>query len=592
MKIGTRRMKAVTGMVSAFLAWQTQAGCVSDSLLEYVDTRAETAITDRWERIGKSLREQPGGMPLSEAGEIHARRQARNLPVEHMDEVIAAMKCLTSQEVEDEQDDDSDSDLEDGNDSGDGGSNGGDDGNAVVVPDEPDAGQPQQEPDRSAIGNFRAYYATGVNLAASSNVAWEMDEDDWWEAKLILSYKVTFDSSHHTSVEVQPQRFCIAKQDYRDDNYNSPGPISLSGFTETVQYAPDSVCTKEIYDSTLNTTPNAGWRNESADGKVEVSFETRLRIRDNNVVQDDFPIAELNFHPYGIFDFNGNLTINGQAVGGTSGILAARPDLYRPEVTEEPDRMWWRMYTNAEAFPDSTHETFCLGTGSYWDRFTPLQCGHLRASKYLDRAPVVNGSCSKTHADYVVRADVSEADWIPDNCFPTKQEVDFPLSASNTPPALIAPNRLPTITEDDVSWFDLSKQNGKWTIRVSKPVVVTDGSYWSNTSEGMTLKLRRDTWTLNFVDVLIPAENGIVKDIDYVLDDLKLMNSSARPPAGWKTWKAACASSGGEGFGAAGFQIFGGNQQSYVQNNDLTSQLGGKYGLDMDLPPNGSDLCR
>ena len=75
-----------------------QASCVSSDLMAYVEGRIPTAATDRWVRIKNALTEQPGAMPLSEAQEILANRKLQNLDLEHMDEVIVAIRCLAKPE--------------------------------------------------------------------------------------------------------------------------------------------------------------------------------------------------------------------------------------------------------------------------------------------------------------------------------------------------------------------------------------------------------------------------------------------------------------------------------------------------------------
>ena len=90
------------GLASENSHASSQASCVSNDLMAYVEGRIPTAATDRWQRIRNALTEQPNAMPLSEAKSILANRRANGYGLEHMDEVVAAIECLAQPEPEPE----------------------------------------------------------------------------------------------------------------------------------------------------------------------------------------------------------------------------------------------------------------------------------------------------------------------------------------------------------------------------------------------------------------------------------------------------------------------------------------------------------
>ena len=535
--------------VFSIVATPSFANCVPTDLMAYVDSRIPTAATDRWVRIKNALTEQSNAMPLSEAKSILANRQAQNLGLEHMDEVVAAIECLAQPEPETVEADDvpvacvspqlqadvkgyseetwreSPDHVErwlrvlqtfsgTANDS------------TVMTPAEAqtyadrglprwvpvlaalqcleaealnaqvevedettpepqqDAGVPvdtnpdpapdwptapdstdgqDQSPSGPVHASFTAYFATSEyetegprdnstcgKFPNHACPAWELDEDDHWEADIVLHYQVSY-GGDETVPQIKPQRFCILKESFSDENHNSPGPVRLSGFTESVQHAPDSVCTEELRNSTSRPEVNPGWRNDSSTGVVDLSYETTIRIRDNNVVEAPYSVADLGFHMYGISTFSGRLRINGTVINGVSNTIATRPDLERPIMETTPDRAAYRLKRDVVAWPNNDPDLnrILLWNGSSWILYArnDATCGVVSNSKWTKRAQVLFNP--RRNNQDLVRAG-NEEEWLPDHCYPTKSEVKYPLEATDDTSPTIDSWELPTIVNDDL----------------------------------------------------------------------------------------------------------------------------------------------
>ena len=533
------------------------SSCYSTALVAYVDGRIPTAKTDRWERIKAALYEQDGAMSLEEAERILENRERQRLFLEYMDEVVAAIKCL----AEEPEIDTRVVDVEDPPGVGGGAEDPGS-GTAPTWPGTQPQEEEAQDQSPASFTNFRTYIHT--EPLATTNVEYRINEDDRWEAELIVHFESSI--AQNLSGEL-----CVNHDIWNGNEYWNNGPITLPGFTDFVNLKYSNLL--QIQDSryghwqctgSINadpTPPNFTILNprddgddgntSNDDGIVEFIYRAKIRTRDNNVVEDDFRLTDLEF----------------RYVDGLTGKTQ-----YRTETETLPDRdSWWRMNLEDEAFPD-THNTYCLGTGSAWVQFTPLRCKDLRPSKYIDRAPRIGNSCDKSHSDYVVRADVSEADWLPDGCFSTKVVPKIPPTPPNSQPTTFDNTSLPIIEEDDVSYIKLHKVNGEWTVSLSKPVMVTDGEdcsaeeaaqqaeldqliadarakadgtvakdraeksvrrafkwsfdsdcdIWWKTDQGLILAVNSSVANSSgSIDLLIPAVNGIVKDIDYKLHELQ-----------------------------------------------------------------------
>ena len=527
-------------LMGVCLAWTAQAAyaddCYTDDLMAYVDSRIPSGnqTERRWESIKAALLEQEGAMTLERAEEILEARRSRGLPLEHMDEVVEAIKCIANKPEEGE-----------------------------VEPEPEDPPQPlNTEPQQANVKQLRVYF--NGPLPASSNVEYRINEDDHWESELIIHYKTNQDGNAALNGAL-----CVNHDIWRGDNHWNNGPIMLPGFNTTADLKTGISPTHDLYglwqctdsaesESTI-TVLNPD--NNDDDDIAEFVYRATVRIRDNNVVENDFSIAD-------DLEFRYNVTYSGKSK-------------FNPETETVPDRAAWRLLESEEAFPDSAHTTYCLGTGSAWERFTPLRCGDQVASKYLDRAPVVGGSCSKTHSDYTVRADVSDEAWMPDNCYPTKDVVQIPPTSSNTN-ALLDNTELPIIEEDDVSWISLRKKNGKWTVSLSKPVMVTDGEPWPHNSSGLMVGFVTDTAHGNAGYVVrIPSVNGIVQDTDYLLHDLNWVRQadSDKSIVVVSDWADACANNT--------------SNSSWIHFKSVSATAEGisSNQLPFDVPAVGSDLC-
>ena len=150
--------------------------CVSDDLMSYIESRIPTAKTDRWERIKAAMLEQDGAMGLAEAEKILANRKRMRLFLEHMDEVVAAIKCLAAEPE------------------------------AQVVVEETPPPQPAapavpnpapppewptpkpqedaQDQSPTVTANFKVYWHGGT--MATSNVDWRISENDHWESDIMV----------------------------------------------------------------------------------------------------------------------------------------------------------------------------------------------------------------------------------------------------------------------------------------------------------------------------------------------------------------------------------------------------------------------
>ena len=534
--------------------------CYSDSLMAYVDSRIPSGnqTERRWERIKNALLERDDAYPLADAERVLANRKARGFNLEHMDEVVEALKCLASQpEPEPEPE-------------------------VVIVPPEPEAPpQPLQDetpmPQQADYTSLRTYFH--VEPLASTSNEYRINEDDHWEAELILHYESNQDLPDDP-LALSGIAFCINQDLWGGPDYWHNGPITLPGFTQVADKTalPTILPQHGLWRCTdgLSTEPNTTIIDDNGDGDttVEVVYRAKVRTRDNNVVEDDFHVSDLQFRVLDTFS------------GST---------IWRTETEGKVDRdSWWRMNRDEVAWPDYPHTEFALGDGSSWNlmRRDDTTCGEVANSRWTDRADVSTG----TYVQDLVRAN-DETLWLLDHCFPTVQVPKIPPTPPNTQPTTHDDTSLPIIEEDDVSYVKLHKVNGKWTVSLSKPVMVTDGTGWDSTSHGLTMNLA--SLILSARNILIPAENGIVKDKDFLLNDLVVVDIRNPPPTGIETFAEQCGKSKIVG-GLGGAFHLNTSADNYVLNapmvslpiNELPSSLRHyKRSLRLELPPRGSNLC-
>ena len=539
----------VAALMVAVATWTAQAAdCYSDGLMAYVDSRIPSGnqTERRWERIKAALLEQDGGMELAEAERILEARRSRGLFLEHMDEVVEAIKCLDEPDEE------------------------------VIVPPEPeepeDPPQPLQgDPDTPAPQtadntSMRAYFHDDGPTHTLTAGEYRINEDDNWESELILHYESNQDLPDDP-LALSGMAFCINQDIWGGPDYWNNGPITLSGFTQVSDKLRLPTISPEhglwrCTDS-LSVEPNTTIVDNNGDGNttVEVVYRAKVRTRDNNVVEDDFKVTDLEFRVLDTFS------------GST---------IWRTETDPVADRSWWRMLDNEVAWPDYPHTEFALGDGSSWNlmKRDDTTCGEVANSRWTDRADVSTG----TYVQDLVRAN-DETLWVLDHCFPTVQVPKIPPTPPNTQPTDHDDTSLPIIEEDDVSWIKLHKANGKWTVSVYKPVMVTDGDAWWNTSEGLAFSIVSTNGKANRT-YLIPATDGIVADKDYKLHELRRISSTGLQLT---TFGGYCTPPGDYG---NDFRLETNKSQTLVRNNTLTSVAGQENGLELDLPARNTNLCR
>ena len=609
---------------------QAQAECVSNDLLAHVDARMQVASVDRWQRIENALMEQPNPIALFEVKEIYERRKANGWSLNRLDEIIEAMECLAAPPLPDpisescvspqlqadvkaysEETWHGSSHVErwlrvlqtfsgTANDStimtpaeaqemADRWSNGRwnpvvdalqclevealNDQTEVQTEEPEDTPQPlqdegtamPQQADPIDTTSFRVYFHDGTQNPGSGE--YRINEDDHWESELIIHYK-----SNQTFPTLNT-KLCINHDIWSGDNHWNNGPITLPGF-DTYSDRSNPLfgdiqghwqCTASIDDSGT-IAPNVTVLQNAADGR-EFVYRAKVRTRDNNVVEDDFSIADDLVFWYG--DASANKS------SGTS--------KFRPETEEVPDRAAWRLDQNALAWPSLA--SACLGDGNQWLVYqkSQLTCGFVSQSRWTDRGTHTGtNSCTQE----IKRADVSAETWLPDHCYPTKDVVGTPPTSDG----FLDNTDLPIIKEDDVSWIKLHKQNGKWIVSVYKPIMVTDGDdLWWKTKDGamgtIDFQYPHTLPGIQVVRFLIPSVNGIVQDGDYALYDLKRVGS---PPVLTDTYldlgvaEDSCTVSREHNLPA--------NIVSFsVVANGLGPQAGG---IAIDPPPVGSDFCR
>ena len=394
---------------------------------------------------------------------------------------------------------------------------------------------------------FRVYFHDATPNPGSGE--YRINEDDYWEAELIIH----LETNRATSLSGE---LCINHDLWSGNEHWNNGPITLRGFDNykdlafpdlkgvSVQYG-HWQCTDPI--NTDPTPPNVTILYPDDNSKIGFVYRTTVRIRDNNVVEDDFSIADdLEF-------------------------------------------------------------------------------------RYVD---ILSGTTKW-------RTELCDLDLGCDNGV-TEGDPRIPPTPPNTQPTTFDNTSLPIIEEDDVSWIKLHKpRGGEWTLSVYKPLMVTDGKdcsadearqqaeldqlvadepdgrlhsgiranfawsfdsdcdIWWKTVEGLVLRIGTEavagsnTVTGN-VDVLIPATNGIVRDVDYLLHDLARVRSTEsggpkrnNPSATIDKYGLFPDICGGSFAGIPQRYTGASAQASGLPNSNLS---GSKFPI--DEPPVGSDLCR
>ena len=480
--------------------------------------------------------------------------------------------------------------------------------------------------DPVSFTNFRVYLHDATPNP-NPGTEYRINEDDYWEAELI----VHFETNRSNALD---NGLCINHDLWTGNEYWNNGPIQLSGFTEYEDFKSsptwDSIkgiskkwgywqCTPNIDTEpphiTILNPRDDGDDNDTSndDGIIEFIYRGKIRIRDNNVVEDDFDLTDLKFR------YSDGLS------GGDENVI------WRTETDPVVDRAAYRLKRDVVAWTG----TWGLGTGSAWTEFTDPTCGQVVPSKWIDRAPKIGNSFDKSHSDYIVRANVDANVWLPDHCYPTDHVPIIPPTPPNHQPTTFDNTSLPIIEEDDVSWVTLREVNNRMVLSLSKPVMTTEGNdcsaeeelqlvpyqdaldaaanegersiitntwefnfsagcdLWWKTSDGLYIDLDTEaiagsTKVLFEQKMLIPSTNGIVEDRDYVLADLEQIGADGHrslPSTEYLStgnFSGACSTVKGQGASKLVFS---------KMDSIATSGLNIGDGIEFEDKSNGSDLC-
>ena len=421
--------------------------------MAYVDSRIPSGnqTERRWERIKLALNEQDGGMELAEAERILESRRSRGLFLEHMDEVVAAIQCLAGkpdEEVEEPP-------------------------QTVRAEDPPPQPAQEAEPQQASVTkNIKVYWHGG--LAPTSNVEWRISEDDHWESDIVVRFE--------QPLTMLDPKFCVLHYAYEGPNHWQRGHVQLSGMT---RFGSGNSCTNSVSQSDYVSKG-------AMTGGHWVEYRGRIVVRDNNVLEKDFDVGKI------VFGFGSGGTSPDRfadSYGGTHNVTTTH---HIPATEMVADRVAYRFKQDAVAF--SARQ--CLGDGSRWQHFTNLTCGELVKEKWLDRVTYSGATCDASKNNdpsYLVRANATAEQWIPDACYATREVLSDPLTSAQA--IAHSENRLPVIEDDEVAYLNIRKQNGKWLYSASKPIVQqnnnrkcsyghTGGQYWTEREDAVYLKVR------------------------------------------------------------------------------------------------------
>ena len=472
------------GVAIVLLASPAQAtACYSESLMDYVNSRLPTARTDRWHRIKKALLGHEGGMELAEAEQILANRKRQRLFVEHMDEVAFAIKCISELPPPEPEPAPEPEQVIVG-------------GAGKAVEPEPtpvDESESQPEPQNqqpTLTANFKVFWHP-VEMP-TSNVDWRISENDHWKSEVIVQLELpTVQTNDSTTI------FCVSGGVWDGTDYWHRGPFRMSGITSFAdEYNGQYACTNPIDSSDAVSR-------ESITGGNRLTYRGTILTRDNNVVEKDLDVGKLVF-TYGAAG-------NRQSYGRTN----QTPTTHHVPATEMvADRAAYRFRSDNVAFPVRQ----CLGDGSRWDVFTTLTCGELVKAKWLDRVNYSRNTCGQSKDNdpsYTVRANVTEEEWIPDACYPTKEVLSDPITSAEA--IAHSENRLPVIEDDEVAYLNIRKRGGKWLYSNSKPIVQqeikgnpTACSNWAQRKDFVYVEVRESATRKRYIE--LPA--GDVWDYD------------------------------------------------------------------------------
>ena len=423
--------------------------------MAYVDSRIPSGnqTERRWERIKLALLKQDGGMELPEAERILESRRSRGLFLEHMDEVVSAIKCLAEPPEEPEDP-------------------------PQPLGSEPDTPEPQQA---SVTKNFKVYWLGGT--MPTSNVDWRISEDNHWESDIVVRFE--------QPLTMQDPKFCVLHYAYEGPNHWQRGHVRLSGMT---QFGSGNSCTNSVSQSDYVSKG-------AMTGGHWAEYRGRIVVRDNNVLEKDFDVGKI------VFGFGSGGTSPDRfadSYGGTDKVTTTH---HIPTTEMVADRAAYQFREDNVAF--SVRQ--CLGDGNRWSHFTNLTCGELKKPKWLDRVTYSGNTCDASKRDdpsYLVRANATDEQWIPDACYAMREVLSDPIASAET--INHADNRLPVVEDDEVAYLNIRKQSGKWLYSASKPIVQQNNNlkcsyghlgdaHWTEREEYVYLTVESDAGT-NFIE--------------------------------------------------------------------------------------------
>ena len=453
--------KLKLALMGVCLAWTAQAAyaddCYSDSLMAYVDSRIPSGnqVERRWEKIKAALLEQDGGITLERAEEILANRKARGFGLEHMDEVVAALKCLAAQPDPEPE--------------------------VVIVPPQPeDPPQPlnsDPKPQQASVTqNFKVYWHGGT--APTSNVDWRISENDHWESDIIVRLERPLDMG------VNGPKFCVLNYAYEGPNHWQRGHVRLSGMAA---FGGGNSCTAASSGSdyvTHGTIPGGHW----------AEYRGRIMVRDNNVLEKDLDIGRIVFgfasggtSPDRYADTYGNtnnVTTTHHVPTTTTTVQVLNPN----HVPPSSGQGWiWQLDTRGRTSPNFVESSETCGEDS-------VRAAH----EALESGPVIACDGNGNTCRYPLGT------WVPLKEFTgcrtyTDIAVANPVTSAET--INHADNRLPVVEDDEVAYLNIRKQSGKWTYSASKPIVQRNNNnkcsyghlgdtHWTEREDAVYLKVK------------------------------------------------------------------------------------------------------
>ena len=406
------------------------ADCISDSTRSTADRKASTVspADNRWNRLIATF----DGEPQITADDVAVYERNNRGGVNHgmWARILSELKCLEAERAAEAAAAAARAEVE--------------------VDDTP---QPlQAEPQQALQQSFRVYFHGGVS-PGKSNTDLRISENDYWASDIIVRLEIPLDLGQNGP------KFCVLGYAYEGPKHWQRGHVWLSGM---VAFGGGNACTAASWESdyvTHGTMPGGYW----------AEYRGRIVVRDNNVLEKDLDIGKIVFG----FGTDGTSPDRYADTWGRTNNVATTYHI--PSTDTVPDRAAYRLKRDEPAWP--SRSGWCLGDGSSWTWKVGPTCGFVSDKRWLDRAPSIGASCNagKADADYLVRANATAEQWLPDACYPTKEVLSDPVTSAET--INHADNRLPVVEDDEVAYLNIRKQNGKWLYSASKPIVQRNNNH-------------------------------------------------------------------------------------------------------------------